>query len=99
MIDTVLHSGIFGVTFAQFLPSSVVTWTKPSSVPAQIVPCFFGDSASAKTVSYYSTDVMSRGRGPPLGCCLLLSLRVRSPLICVHVFPWSVVLKTLSAPV
>ncbi len=57
---TVLHSGIFGVTFAQFLPSSVVTWTNPSSVPAQIVPCFFGDSASAKigVVIFHAGDVV-----------------------------------------
>src|SRR5439155_22135644 len=96
MMLTVLHSGIFGVTFDQCWPSSVVTWTSPSSVPAHSVPLFTGDSASANTVSYYSTEVMSFVSGPPLGCCLDLSLRVRSPLICVQLCPSSVDLKTHS---
>src|SRR5205823_3377204 len=51
MRSTVLQSGIFGVTFEQCWPSSLVTWTNPSSVPVQIVPFFIGDSASAKIVS------------------------------------------------
>ena len=38
----------FGVTFAQFFPPSRVSWTRPSSVPAQIVPASCGDSARAK---------------------------------------------------
>src|SRR5262249_10319499 len=99
MMLTVLHSGIFGVTFDQCWPSSVVTWTRPSSVPAQSVPLFIADSASATTVSYDSQEVMSWVSGPPLGCCLDLSFRVRSPLICVQLRPSSVDLKTDSPAV
>jgi hypothetical protein len=50
---TVPHSGkpvIAAVTFFQLFPSSVVTCTRPSSLPAQIKPFCFGDSAIAKTV-------------------------------------------------
>ena len=50
---TVPHSGkpgIAAVTFFQFFPSSVVTCTRPSSLPAQIRPFCFGDSAIANTV-------------------------------------------------
>ena len=38
-------------TGSQCWPPSVVSWTKPSSVPAQIVSFFNGDSAMAKMVS------------------------------------------------
>ena len=53
MLLTVPHSGrpgIAAVTFFQVLPSSVVTCTRPSSLPAQIRPFCFGDSAIAKIV-------------------------------------------------
>ena len=40
-----------GATCDQWAPSSSVSWTRPSSVPAQIMPFFKGDSASAKMVS------------------------------------------------
>src|SRR5437764_5760084 len=70
MMETVLHSGIFGVTFVHVFPSSVLTCTSPSSLPAQSVPSCFGDSASAKIVSKYSTEVMSFVSAPPLGAGL-----------------------------
>src|SRR5882672_10389473 len=35
-----------GVTFAQVLPLSRVTWMRPLLVPAQITPAVTGDSAS-----------------------------------------------------
>ena len=50
---TVPHSGkpgIAAVTFVQVLPPSRVTCTRPSSLPAQIRPFCFGDSAMAKMV-------------------------------------------------
>ena len=49
---TVLHSGMScGVTFDQAPPPLRVSWTRPSSVPTQIMPFFSGDSAMAKIVS------------------------------------------------
>src|SRR5689334_2835340 len=38
-----------GVTLLHVLPSSVVTWMSPSSVPAHTRPACFGDGASAYT--------------------------------------------------
>ena len=49
----VLHSGSPGialVTFVQLPPPSRVMWTRPSSLPAQMTPFCFGDSATAKIV-------------------------------------------------
>ena len=47
-----IHSGMpFGVTSCQVLPPSRVTWTRPSSLPAQSTPGSTGDSAKAKIVS------------------------------------------------
>ena len=87
---TWIHSGNpFGVTFCQLLPSSRVSCTRPSSVPAQITPLSWGDTASAKIVSYTSTPVTSLLTGPPERPCLLGSLRVRSGLIVSQVVPWS----------
>src|SRR2546430_11591697 len=81
---TVPNSGtadIADVTFCHFSPLSVVTCTRPSSLPAQISPSRLGDSAMAKTVPYVSTPVLSPVIGPPAHFCLDLSLRVRSGLI------------------
>jgi hypothetical protein len=97
---TVAHSGIpgiFDVTFVQLRPASRVTCTRPSSLPAQITPACRGDSASAKTVSYVSTPVLSPVMGPPDHFCFDLSLRVRSGLIASHVWPPSFVLKIIWA--
>ena len=41
---------MLAVTSDQVLPSSCVTWSRPSSLPAQIRPFCFGDSATAKIV-------------------------------------------------
>src|SRR5437016_14628267 len=96
---TRLHSpNSFDVTFVQCCPPSRVTCTSPSSVPAQITPFSTGDSAIVNTVSSYSTLVLSWVTGPPEDCCLLLSFRVKSPLIAVQLIPPSVVLKTASPP-
>jgi hypothetical protein len=39
------------VTFCQLVPSSRVTWTRPSSLPTQITPFSSGESAIEKIVS------------------------------------------------
>jgi hypothetical protein len=51
MIETVLHSGIFGVTFAQFF--AVIGRDVDQAVirPGPKRSLFLGDSVSAKTVS------------------------------------------------
>ena len=41
------------VTFSHVEPSSRVTWTCPSLVPAQITPRYRGDSAMAKRTAAY----------------------------------------------
>ena len=41
---------MLAVTLVQFLPPSRVTWTRPSSLPAQSRPFSLGDSAMAKMV-------------------------------------------------
>src|SRR4051794_30454096 len=87
---TVPHSGrpdIEAVTFCHFSPLSVVTCTSPSSLPAQIRPSRFGDSAMANTVPYVSTPVLSPVMGPPAHFCLDLSLRVRSGLMACQFCP------------
>ena len=41
---------MFAVTFVHCPPSSRETWTRPSSLPAQMSPFVSGDSATAKIV-------------------------------------------------
>src|ERR1051325_941803 len=84
-----LSFGMFLVTLVHDLPSSVETWTRPSSEPAQRTPAFFGDSAIAEMVPSYSTPVLSPWMGPPDHFCLDLSSRVRSGLIFDQVLPSS----------
>src|SRR5260370_30520151 len=95
------HSGrplMLLVTLVQVLPPSDDTLTRPSSVPAQSRSFCRGDSAMAKMVPYTSTPVLSPVIGPPDHCCLVLSLRVRSPLIAAHFRPASLVMNnTLAA--
>src|SRR5262245_852026 len=101
MVLTVPHSGsplMLEVTFIQLAPPSRVRWTSPSSLPTQMSPFSFGDSAIAKTVSYHSTPVLSPVIGPPDHFCFDLSLRVRSGLIAFQDWPPSSVLNTTLAP-
>src|SRR2546427_12865482 len=98
---TVAHSGIplmFGVTFVQLAPPSRVTCTSASSLPTQMSPFSLGDSATAKTVSYHSTPVLSPVIGPPDHFCFDLSLRVKSGLIASQVCPAFEVLNTTLPP-
>src|SRR5438309_10622744 len=76
----------FGVTFVHVLPSSRVSWTRPSIVPAQIWPFVTGDSAIANTTIELSTYRLSVTR-PPLERCLVVSLVVRSGLIVSQLCP------------
>src|SRR5262245_23679903 len=85
------------VTLSHFFPPSLVTCSNPSSLPTQIRPAFFGDSATAKMVPYTSTPVLSPVIGPPDHFCFDLSLRVRTPLIAVQVLPPSLLLKSTLA--
>src|SRR5438128_42190 len=92
MQRTVAHFGRplrLSVTLIQCSPPSRLTWTRPSSLPAQRTPLPFsaGDSARAKIVQYTSAPVLSPVIGPPDHSCLLLSSRVRSLLIAFQVFP------------
>src|SRR5262245_21145722 len=89
LIDPVgARFGIAAVTFVQVLPSSLVTWTSPSLLPAQITPRAAGDSAMAKSTQYASwLSAPSPGDGPSF----VLSLVVRSGLMTVQVCPLSVV--------
>src|SRR5450432_1096192 len=82
--------GMFAVRLLQLFPPSRVSWTTPSFVPAQISPFVIGDSAIANTTSPYSTPMLS-GVRPPEIFCFDLSLRVRSGLMIVQLFPPSVV--------
>src|SRR2546428_13973804 len=94
------HSGIplmFGVRFVQLAPPSRVTCTSASSLPTQMSPFSFGDSATAKIVSYHSTPVLSPVIGPPDHFCFDLSLRVRSGLIAFQDWPPSSVLNSTLA--
>src|SRR5512135_1938786 len=96
MLLTVPHSGRLGmflVTLVQFFPPSRVICTRPSLVPAQIVPASLGDSAIANTTPAYSTPMLSGVRPPELPI-LLLSLRVRSGLMTCQLLPLSVVTCT-----
>src|SRR2546421_9972715 len=92
------RSGMFAVTFVHVLASSRLTWTNPSSLPAQSRPFCLGDSARAKTVQYVSAPVLSPVIGPPDHCCFCLSLRVRSSETFSHVCPPSRVRKTKLPP-
>src|SRR6185437_4449596 len=79
IVDQVGKSG--GRTAFQCPPSSVVTYTKPSSEPVQMILSLKGETAIVDRVSNISSPVMSALIGPPERCCLLLSLRVKSGLI------------------
>ena len=70
---------MFAATLVQVLPPSRVTCTLPSSVPTQITSRFFGDSAIAKIVQWFSAVELSRVSPPDSSCfCLAGSLVVRS---------------------
>ncbi len=81
---------MFAATFVQVLPPSRVTWTLPSSVPTQITSLFFGDSAIAKIVQWFSAVELSSVSPPDSSCfCFSGSLVVRSGEMRSHESPWS----------
>src|ERR1035437_5238230 len=86
--DTRPNSGMsFGVTFAQVVPPSSVTWINPSSDPAQMTLVVRFDGAIKKMTAYTSGPFISRVMGPPDGPIVLGSWGVRSGLIFVHGWP------------
>src|SRR5438874_11285032 len=76
----------FGVTFVHVFPSSRVSCTKPSIVPAQMTPLAVGDSEMAKTTIELSTYRLSV-TSPPLERCLVVSFGVRSGLMTSQLCP------------
>src|SRR5581483_113626 len=96
-----LHCGRLGmlpVTLLQCSPPSCVTCTTPSSVPTQIVLGSTGEMEIERMQPKVSAPLMSHQIGPPLVCCLVLSLRVRSGLIGVQLLPPSVERKSTLPP-
>jgi hypothetical protein len=83
-----------GVTSAQVLPPSRVTWIIPSSDPVQITLTSIFDGARANTVAYTSGPFMSPVMGPPECPSVFGSCFVRSPLIRVQSSPLFVVFQT-----
>src|SRR6267154_2848732 len=81
---------MFAVALLQFFPPSRVTWATPSSVPTQIVFGSTGEIDMERIAPTVSAPLRSSQIGPPLLCCLVLSLRVRSGLIGVQLLPPSV---------
>src|SRR5438105_6841991 len=95
MIETRVKCGMSrGVTFVHALPLSRVTWTRPSSDPAQSTPAVAGDSARAKIVAYHSVPVMSRVTEPPTGPMVEGSCSVKSGLAGSQLSPSFVDRKT-----
>src|SRR5579864_2179884 len=81
---------ILAVALVQFCPPSRVTCARPSSVPTQIVLGSTGEIDMERIAPTVSAPLRSSQMGPPLLCCLVLSLRVRSGLIGFQFFPPSV---------
>src|SRR5579875_2300181 len=85
-------------TFVQFAPPSLLTHTRPSSVPTQITLGSLSASEIERIVSEFSALEMSWNTGPPAtGWCSLMS-RVRSFEIGCQLAPPSVDLKITLAP-
>src|SRR5581483_7325197 len=79
---------MLALTCDQFAPPSCVTQTFPSSVPAQTVPAFTGDSASETIVQCGTFPFSLSG-----------SLVLKSPLIAVQLSPRFTERNTFCAPV
>src|ERR1044071_5296782 len=93
MFAMVPHGGMPGrlaLRLVHVLPPSLVSWTCPSLLPAQMSPGLRRDSAMLITTPAYSTPMLS-GVSPPEIPCRVLSFRVRSGLIAVQLRPPSVV--------
>src|SRR3954469_17569217 len=71
MVETHVLGGspvMFFATLVQLLPPFCVTCTLPSSVPAQMICAFFGDSEMVKMVSYFSASELSTVKPPDSDC-------------------------------
>src|SRR6267142_2704195 len=84
-----------GVTSVQALPPSRVTWTRPSSLPAQMIFASTGDGASAYTTPRCVALAGSVPRYLPTFAGGSHVLRVRSGLISFQLSPRSVDIHTL----
>src|SRR5574337_218289 len=85
-------------TLVQFAPPSLLTHTRPSSVPTQMTLPSVGASEIERMVSVFSALEMSWNTGPPAtGWCSLMS-RVRSFEIGCQLAPPSVDLNTTLPP-
>ena len=82
---------MFAVTFVQVAPPSWVTWTLPSSVPAQMSPAFSGDSARLTMVQCVSAP-------EPAAVIFCGSCVERSGLMICQWLPPSLVLNSTFDP-
>ena len=87
-----------GVTSFQLLPPSRVTWTRPSSVEAQISSRRCGDSTTQAQVAWTSAPALSRVIGPPDAPWRLRSFRLRSGEMRSQFMPSSRVRNTQLPP-
>jgi len=90
--------GTFLITLAQVLPASWVTWRLPSSVPAQMIPAWKGDSWRLMMVQWFSAEVFSGQAGRPAVYIFSGLSVVRSGLMTFQVETKSVDLKITYAP-
>jgi hypothetical protein len=91
--------GTLPTTFVQVLPPSRVTCRLPSSVPTHRTSRFFGDSAIAKIVQWFSAVELSMVSPPDSSCfCLAGSFVVRSGEIRSQLSPRSFERKRNCAP-
>src|SRR5215510_14684802 len=89
---------VLAATLVQCAPPSVVTWTLPSSVPAQITLALRGLSEMAVMVQWNSARVLSSEISPPESLIFSGSLVVRSGLMTFQVSPPSAERKSTLPP-
>ena len=89
--------GMLAVRLFQVLPSSLVMWSRPSLLPAQIWPFSRGDSAMANTVQLIGGSALSLTNGPKFLSSISGALVVRSGLMTFQLCPPLVVTWTILA--
>ena len=86
-----IPNSVTGIDFHEF-PPLLVTWIKPSSVPAQITPSLTGDSDREVIVLYWDIALTSHALSqlwvlPIIGSSILFSFLVKSPEIGAQLSP------------